>query len=256
MARWQLYLTGEVHAVSGRGRVAQSELHGRQGRVVLAALALAEGPLPASELAERLWDGRQPASWESSLRVIVHKLRKALRPVTAEPDPLPYRNGCYTFAPGKAWVDVRAARTLLHHAERRARIGRSSAGPLAHAAACITRRPFLPGASGLWVEGQRRQLLELRSRALSCLAESWLEGGDAANAVLVGQEAFDLDPVSTRATAILVRALLGEGEAPRAIRTLEGHREAIHPLGVGLAPELGALRRRIERPSGSNVSPT
>jgi DNA-binding SARP family transcriptional activator len=256
MYRWQLYLTGEVCAVSPRGCVAQSELHGHQGRTVLAALALAEGPLSASELADRLWDGHPPSSWETSLRVIIHRLRKALRPVAAEPDPLPHTNGSYGFASGNAWVDVRAAHALLHHAERDAGIGRSSAGPLAHAAACITRRPFLPGASGLWVEGQRRRLLELRGRALCRLAESWLEGGDAANAVLVGREAFDLDPISTRTTGTLVRALLGEGEAPRAIQTLNAHREAIRPLGVGLAPELVALRRRIERPKSPNVPTT
>jgi DNA-binding SARP family transcriptional activator len=255
--RWQLYLTGEVSAVSLWGGAAQDELHGPQGRTVLAVLALADGPVSADELAERLWDGRRPRAWEGGLRVVVHRLRQALQPVLRSADPVPFRDGCYRLETDHAWIDARAAKALLVHAEREESSGDGRAAGLAHASACIIRRPFLPGVDGHWASRERRRLADLRGRALRCLAGSWLESGNESAAVGVAREAFELDRMSTRAALTLVQAQLSQGEHAHAMRSLEEHRAAVRSLGVGLSPELAALRRRIQaRSRGSNVAPT
>ncbi len=256
-SHWQLYLTGDMRAVSTWGSAVQDELHGPQGRTVLAALALADGPVSADELAERLWDGQRPPAWEGGLRVLVHRLRQALRPVLRCADPVPFGDRCYRLETDHAWIDARAAETLLVHAESAESSGERRAGGLAHAAACIARRPFLPGVDGHWVSHQRRRLADLRGRALRCLAGAWLEGGNESAAVGVAQEAFELDRISTRATLTLVQAQLSQGEHAHAMRSLDEHLAAIRSLGVGLSPELAALRRRIQaRSRGSNVAPT
>lgn len=256
-SRWQLYLTGEVRAVSMWGSAAQDELHGPQGRTVLAALALADGPVSADELAERLWDGRRPRAWEGGLRVLVHRLRQALQPILLSADPVPFRDRCYRLETDHAWIDARAAKTLLVHAESEESSGDGRAAGLAHASACITRRPFLPGVDGHWASRERRRLADLRGRALRCLAGAWLERGNESAAVGVAQEAFELDRTSTRAALTLVQAQLSQGEHAHAMRSLEEHRAAVRSLGVDLSPELAALRRRIQaRSRGSNVAPT
>ena len=256
-SHWQLYLTGEVRAVSMWGSAVQDELHGPQGRTVLAALALADRPVSADELAERLWDGSRPRAWEGGLRVLVHRLRQALEPVLRCADPVPYKGRCYRLEADHAWIDARTAETLLVHAESQEATREGRAAGLAHASACITRRPFLPGVDGHWVSQERRRLADLRGRALRCLAGAWLEGGNESAAVGVAQEAFELDRMSTRATLTLVQARLSQGEHAHAMRSLEEHLAAVRSLGVGLSPELAALRRRIQaRSQGSNIAPT
>lgn len=256
-SHWQLYLTGEVRAVSIWGSAVQDELHGPQGRTVLAALALADGPVSADELAERIWDGRRPRAWEGGLRVLVHRLRQALQPVLRSADPVPFRDRCYRLETDHAWIDARAAEALLVHAESEESIREGRAAGLAHASACITGRPFLPGVDGHWASQERRRLADLRGRALRCLAGAWLEGGNESAAVGVAQEAFELDRTSARAALTLVQAQLSQGEHAHAMRSLEEHLAAVRSLGVGLSPELAALRRRIQaRSQGSNVAPT
>ena len=227
------------------GGAAQDELHGPQGRTVLAALALADGPVSADELAERLWDGRRPRAWEGGLRVLVHRLRQALQPVLRSADPVPFKGRCYRLETDHAWIDARAAETLLVHAESEESSGDGRAAGLAHASACITRRSFLPGVDGHWVSQERSRLADLRGRALRCLAGAWLESGNESAAVGVAQEAFELDRMSTRAALTLVQAQLSQGEHAHAMRSLEEHRRPCAPSA--------SVSRRARRPAQAHT---
>src|SRR5689334_11365907 len=64
-------------AVTGLG------LGGRRARVALAALALADGPLPAGRLAAMIWPDTPPPTWPVALRGVIRSLRTALDPVGA-----------------------------------------------------------------------------------------------------------------------------------------------------------------------------
>ena len=77
---------------------------------------------------------------------------------------------------------------------------RSPAGDLERAktaaalAASIARQPFLPGEDGAWVEEKRRELADVRGRALSALAEACLRSGDAQEAAKWAEQAIALAP--------------------------------------------------------------
>src|SRR5436305_2011481 len=64
-------------AVTGLG------LGGRRARVALAALALADGPLPAGRLAAMIWPDNPPPTWPVALGGVIRALRAALEPAGA-----------------------------------------------------------------------------------------------------------------------------------------------------------------------------
>src|SRR5688500_900696 len=85
----RIHVVGEVSVGSERGFVGQGELHGPQGRLVLAMLAGEHRrPVRREELAEELWPDRLTGSWETAVRAIVSKLRAALDVVAASSDGL------------------------------------------------------------------------------------------------------------------------------------------------------------------------
>ena len=78
--RMMLDVLGSV-AVRGRGTViAGQALGGRRARVVLVALALADGPVPADRLARLVWGETPPSTWPVALRGLVRGLRAVCAP--------------------------------------------------------------------------------------------------------------------------------------------------------------------------------
>jgi Bacterial transcriptional activator domain len=69
----------------------------------------------------------------------------------------------------------------------------------------ITARPVLPGHSGSWLEQCRRQLDDLRLRALECSARAHLARGDPGRAVRDVQLAVELAPLREPAWRCLPR---------------------------------------------------
>ena len=77
MAR--IYLTGRMVIEGPDGVVDEAQLPGVQGRVALAFLVLARGPVSRDLLAEAVWEGKElPTGWDKALNPIVSKLRGAL----------------------------------------------------------------------------------------------------------------------------------------------------------------------------------
>lgn len=54
-----------------------------QGRLVLARLALQNGPVARDDLAELLWPDEMPKAWERHLSAVVSKLRQVEQIVAA-----------------------------------------------------------------------------------------------------------------------------------------------------------------------------
>lgn len=70
-------LLGACGVSAGGRSVAGAALGGRRARVVLAVLALSDGPVPADHLAAAIWGEQLPASWQAALRGVVRGLRTA-----------------------------------------------------------------------------------------------------------------------------------------------------------------------------------
>jgi DNA-binding SARP family transcriptional activator len=250
--RLRIYLAGPLCVEWGGRVLTERDLPSRQARVLLAFL-VCERARPASRdaLAELLWPGGAPPSWETSLKALVSKLRPFTSGLAPRGSPVPTihgQYGCYQLElPGDAWVDVEAARASLDEAEgalRRA-CPQAAWGPF-NVAVTVARRGFLPGEDGAWVEEQRRSLERLLVRALDGYAGVALDIDQPALAVEAAHEAIRLDRLREPSWRALMRGHEALGHRPEAIATF--HRlkaELREELGVSPAAETEALFIRI-----------
>src|SRR5437660_8449201 len=106
-----LRLCGRLTVEIG-GEPREGLLHGRQGRLLLAFLALHRGrPVSRDALVEALWGhGGAPPS-EGALAPVLSRLRRAVAPATIEG-----RDGIALRLPEPVWIDVEAARPALDRA--------------------------------------------------------------------------------------------------------------------------------------------
>jgi DNA-binding SARP family transcriptional activator len=218
---------------------------------MLLAMLVAEHrrPLSRDELAGELWGDDLPAAWASSLKSLISRLRSALTDVGLRGGEL-IRNafGTYQFRlPAGGWVDLNAAVSDVHLAE-----GLLAAGNFERAATSalvtriITERPFLPGADGAWAESTRRRLEDLRLRAIECMAESYLELGNAADAIRSAELAIELDALRESSWRILMRAHACTGNLGKALCAYEGCRAVLREqLGANPSPATRAVHQEL-----------
>ncbi|MEA2404138.1 MAG: hypothetical protein QOE08_785, partial [Thermoleophilaceae bacterium] len=159
------------------GERLEGALPGRQGRLLLAYLALNRGrPVRRDELLDALWpDGGGSASADSLLRPPLSRLRKALGP-----DRIEGRGELTLALPADAWVDwevahesLAAARTAAAAEDHRAALD------AAQEAVAIADRGLLPGLEAAWIDERRRELEELRVEALEAMATAGVALGGA-----------------------------------------------------------------------------
>ena len=74
-------LLGRLGIEHGETWLDGSALPGRQGRVVLAHLALCHHPVARDELADKVWSDALTASWERDLSALVSKVRAVLESI-------------------------------------------------------------------------------------------------------------------------------------------------------------------------------
>ena len=251
-------------AVEADGAVIGGEqFPGRQGRVLFACLALEHGqPVPRDQLATALWGERPPATWDKALSVLVSKLRSLLGGVGVDgAGVLTGAFGCYRLElPEGCWVDVIAAAAAVSDAERalKARDARA-ARAVAATAESLTRTPFLPGDNGTWVEDRRRDLADVRRRALIALADSCLRLGDGHEAPSWAEQAIELEPFREEGYRLLMRAHNAAGNRAEALRVYERCRRLIaDELGAFPSPETEALHHELlqEAPPPPDPAPT
>jgi YVTN family beta-propeller protein len=205
--------------------------------------------VPREELAEAIWGGAPPATWEKSLTVVASKLRALLAEGGVDHAiALAGAFGCYRLGlPEETWVDVVVAADATRKAERALAAGDlETAGSAAALAASLTRHPFLPGEAGAWVEGKRRELNDVRRRALACLAEACLRSGDAGSATRWAEEAIALDPYRETGYRILMEAHAVAGNRAEALRVYEQCRRFLaEELGAYPSPETESIYREL-----------
>lgn len=243
----RVYVVGRVTLEHSGGVVDEREFPGRQGRLVFTYLAVdRRRAVPRDELADVLWPDGPPPSWDVALSALVSKVRVLLARAGLDGSlALPGALGCYQLRlPDDAWVDLEVARDALHKAETGLKQGDDvvAARGFADIASHITRRPFLPGDEGPWVDQMRGNLRGLEVRSHDCLSALWLAVGDSAMAVTVAERAIEVDPLRESSWRHLMRGHEAAGNRVEALRAYERCRTLLaDELGISPSPDTQAL---------------
>jgi DNA-binding SARP family transcriptional activator len=216
----QIYLTAPMCVEGKTGLAGEGRLHGPQGRLTLAMLALEHRrPVSRDELAEELWPDELPTSYDVSVKVLISKIRTVLREVA--PDlRLDGTVGYYQLhVPRDTTIDVEVAAARVHAAEAAFRaddIDEAAADGLV--ASMIATRTFLPGFDGPWATTWRARLVDVRLRALDLLSQVWLTKGQPDQAWRDAEAILLIDPYREEAYRTLIRAHLARGDHASAAR--------------------------------------
>lgn len=221
-------------AVVVEGRRVETELPGRQGRLLFAYLALHRlRPVERAELLEALWpDGR-----DGGLAPLLSKLRRVV--------PLDGTR----LALDDGWVDVEAASDAVHRAESALAQGdpHRAWGP-SQVAMFTSGRTFLAGEEAPWIDEERRLLSELHLRALEAYAGATLGvgGTELPAAVRAGRELTRLEPYRESGWRILMQALAAEGNPAEALQAYDRLRMLLREeLGVAPSAATQELHRAL-----------
>jgi YVTN family beta-propeller protein len=244
--RLKVFLTGRV-AAEANGRVLdEARFPGRQGRLLFVYLVAAGSrPVPRDELADAIWGESPPASWEKALTVIASKLRGL---VAEDGITLTNAFGCYRLdLPEGTWVDLFAAASGVQDAEEALAAGElDQARAAAESSESLARRPFLAGEDGTWVEHKRRDLADIRERALNVLADACLRSGAAREAATWAEELIALSPFREAGYRRLMDAHVVAGNRAEALRVYEQCRQLLaEELGAYPSPETDSIYRAL-----------
>jgi DNA-binding SARP family transcriptional activator len=233
----RIQLVGRVAMACARTVTDERLLHGRQAALIFALLVMVRNrPVRRDELAEALWPHGLPRTWGPALRSIVSKVRAFLT-VAGLPEsmgPCSGFGGYQLRLPADVVVDVEFARLAVETAEqmlRGADVERAIA--LADYAREVTIAPFLPDATGRWVDGVRGRLRKVLVWALSVLSDGHGRLGRHDAAVQAAEEAIALEPFRERTHQLLMRVHASAGNPAEALRAYDRWRRL-------LADELGA----------------
>ena len=246
----KIFLAGRVAVETDGVVIDEQRFPGRQGRVLFAYLvAEQDRPVPRDELAEALWGDNLPATWEKALTVLVSKLRPLLTEAGLDGGTaLTGAFGCYRLSlPENVWVDAIAAAADIREAEAALADGDvEHAKVVALEASSLAQPQFLPGEDGSWVEEKRRELASIRRRALSCLADAYLQSGQETEAAKWAEESLALDPFRETAYRRLMTAYAAAGDRAEALRVYDRCRRLLaDELGAYPSPETESLYREL-----------
>ena len=257
----KVFLTGRVAVETDGAVIDEAQLGGRQGRLLFAYLVAERSrPVPRDELAEALWGETPPATSDKALTVIASKLRGALADAGLDGrELLTAAFGCYRLdLPEGTWVDLFAAASGAQDAEEALAAGElDQARAAAESAESLARRPFLPGEDGTWVEQKRRDLADIRERALSVLADACLRSGAAREAAKWAEELIALSPFREAGYRRLMEAHVAAGNRAEALRVYEQCRQLLaEELGAYPSPETDSIYRALLEAPQTSVRTT
>jgi len=248
----RVYLTGRTTIEYDGEVIDQDAFPGKQGLLAFVRLAMDRAQaVSRDELAGILWAEKLPRAWDAALHSIISKLRVLLSNTGLDKsEVLASALGCYQLhLPQDTWVDIEAASDSIHEAEGflKARNWRQ-AWAAAQVAYHVSRRPFLVGESGLWVEQQRERLQTIFARAGECLAETYILNGEPSVAIDVVQEVVATQPFRETGYQLLMRAHAAAGNRAEALRVYERCRKLISSeLGVTPSAETHAVYLNVLR---------
>jgi DNA-binding SARP family transcriptional activator len=236
LAATRIQLCGKLVVDLGGERV-EGRLPGRQGRLLLAYLALNRNrTLTRDGLVEVLWaNGR-----DGGLAPLLSKLRRVV----------PLDGLRLALAPG-AVIDVEAAADAVHRAESAIAQGdpHRAWGP-SQVALFVASRPLLPGHEAAFLDEARRWLEDVRTRALEAYGRAGLGigGAELAAAVRAGRELTRCEPYRESGQRLLMEALATQGNPAEALRVFEELRVRLRSeLGVAPCAQTQDLHLRLLR---------
>jgi predicted ATPase/DNA-binding SARP family transcriptional activator len=238
-------LDGPVTTVLAAGAPAQAVGGGRRAHLVLAALALGSGPVPADRLADLVW-AEPPPTWRVALRGVVAGLRAAAGGELVETTPLGYR-----LAPGVT-TDVADLEPAVADAVRLLAQGRhQAAADLAAPVAAAAGDRLLPGVEADWLRPHRDRVDALSVRAGELVAEAAGLAGDHGRAIATARSLVAAHPLDERAHRALIAALDRGGDRAGAVAAYEACRDllaehmGVDPTAETVATYLRALRDQV-----------
>jgi DNA-binding SARP family transcriptional activator len=231
--------------VRSEGAELAGQLPGAQGRIAFAWLVYnRHRAAPREELATAIWGEERPTASGQAVRALLSKLRSVIGR-----DSLPADGPLRLRLDDEANVDVEVAARAIHDAESGvARQQWERAWIASQIAMNVTRRSFLTGHDGAWVEERRRELGAQYIRALATHAAAALALGETEllTAERSARELVAAEPLSEGATALLMRALDARGERPAALVVYDEFRLRLREaLGVAPGPQLLALHSEL-----------
>jgi LuxR family maltose regulon positive regulatory protein len=239
-----IQLCGRFEVTLGGQRVTQS-LPGRQGRLVFAHLACNRGrAVTRDQLIDVLWPSGPPARPEDVLGALLSKLRRVLGASA-----LQGRREVMLVLPADATIDLELAEEAMRRAEVALGAGDARlAFEQAQGSCELLAGEFLPGHDAPWVDQQRREVEELRLRALECVAGAGLAlaGGQLATAEAAARELMDAAPLRERGYRLLMDVLAARGEIAAALQTYDQLRVRLRDeLGITPSATMRALHERL-----------
>jgi DNA-binding SARP family transcriptional activator len=249
----RIHLCGRLR-VSIAGQPREGQLHGRQGRLLLAFLVLRRGaPVTRDALVEAIWGATGLPPSEGALAPVLSRLRKCLAPATLEG-----RDTLALVVPEPVWVDVETAYQALERARAAGDAGERLAA--AQEAAEIAQAELLPGLEADWIKDERLRLDRVRMEALELGAQA-ARLSQPALAERLARSAIAAAPFRESAWAALIGALEAQGNVAEALQAYDEVRQLLRDeLGAVPSRELadlhaGLLKATEKAPSGPPSSP-
>jgi SARP family transcriptional regulator, regulator of embCAB operon len=229
------------------GRRVETELPGRQGRLLFAYLAAnATRSVSRDELIDALWPAGPPSAPQVALSALLSKVRRLLgeEVVTG-------RGELRLELPAGTLLDLEAARESVHLAEAAVAKGDwLEAKPPTLTARYISERRFLSGEEAPWIEAIRREVEEIHLCALECDAELSLGLGGLEESIATrsARRLVELAPYRESGYCLLMRALARAGNPAEAIKVFDGLRRVLRDeLGTVPSQATQDLHSRLLR---------
>jgi SARP family transcriptional regulator, regulator of embCAB operon len=221
------------------GQRLDTRLAGHQSVLLFAYLVLNRHQVSTREDVQlALWpDG---LTHTSGLNPLISKLRRVLGA-----DVIEGRSGVRLRLPSDAVVDIEAALRAIHSAESQIALERwKEAWAPALVAMIITEREFLPAEDAAWIEDERRQLADIKLRALQAYAVAALGigGTELPAAVRTGRRLARLAPFRESGHQVLMQALAREGNVAEALQVYADLRALLREE-LGVSPS--AVTQRV-----------
>jgi DNA-binding SARP family transcriptional activator/tetratricopeptide (TPR) repeat protein len=250
----RIQLCGRLSVEIGGEQLSQA-LRGRQVPLLLAYLLLnRDRYVGREELIGALWPFHAPRSQDAALRTLLSRLRSALGTSA-----LVGREELILTMPEPVWIDVEAAVQEVQHAQRTLDRGDArSAWALAQVPLNIAGRGLLPGTQAAWLEPRRRELDDVRLRALEVIGRAGLAmgGTQLASAERAARSLIDAEPYRESGYALLMEVLALQGNLAEGLRIYDRLRTLLRDeLGTTPSVETIAVHERLVRPKSPPPQP-
>jgi DNA-binding SARP family transcriptional activator len=223
----EIKLLGPTVITGAGSRLVAADLGGSKPRQLLELLALDLGtPSSKDQLAERLWDGRPPASYIATIESYVCLLRRRLGAVGARRGPLATTPHGYLLDPEHVRVDVITVRDLL--------VG--DADDVALALDMVSGNLLADEPYAAWASEARGSFDELLARSCTRAAQVANERHESALAVRLAREATRRTYCAEPPVRELMRGLDANGERTQALQAYQTLRAAMLDE-LGLEPD-------------------